>query len=366
MKKLNVAVIYGGDSPEHMISRTSANNIISKLSTEKYNIIPIYINKEGSWIMYDNYTSDLNDWKWEKIGANVSLSVNRSQKGLFRIVKDKAKLICIDIIFPVFHGPYGEDGKIQGLFEISGIPYVGCGVLSSAVSMDKSFMRIIAASAGLNQTDYIAFSEYEFKNNSEEILKNIRKKIGYNCFIKPCNSGSSIGMSKATKKNELLNGIELAFHYDKKVIVEKTIVGREFECAVLGNAIDGEINVSGVGELKFEQEFYTYDAKYVDNSSYTVIPADLPKEVVEQIRDYSARIFKAVDGSGLARVDFLVDDKTVYFSEINTMPGFTSISMYPKLWENEGIGMEVLLDKLIDLGMKKGIGREQKIWKIEQ
>lgn len=368
MKKLNVAVIYGGISSEHLVSRASANTIISNLSQEKYNIIPIYINKEGSWIMYDNYKDDLKDFKWEKIGVDVSLSVNQTQKGLLRLVRDKAKLISIDIVFPVLHGLNGEDGTIQGLFEFSGIPYVGCGVLSSAISMDKSFMRLVAKNIGLNQTEYLSFKANDFKKEPEKTARLIKKEIDYPCFIKPCNGGSSIGIKKVHNKKELLEAIDLALHHDKKVMVEKAICGREFECAVLGDSFSGEINVSGVGEIKYEHEFYDYDAKYMDKSSYTVIPADLTKKTINTIRDYSSKIFQAVDGSGLARIDFFVEDGTneVFFNEINTMPGFTSISMYPKLWEAEGISIGVLLDKLIDLGLKKDVGREQKIWKIEQ
>ena len=368
MKKLNVGVIYGGISSEHLVSRASANTVISNLSQEKYNVIPIYINKEGSWIMYDNYKDDLKDFKWEKIGVDVSLSVNQTQKGLLRLVRDKAKLISIDIVFPVLHGLNGEDGTIQGLFEFSGIPYVGCGVLSSAISMDKSFMRLVAKNIGLNQTEYLSFKAHDFKKEPEKMTRLIKKEIDYPCFIKPCNGGSSIGIKKVHNKKELLAAIDLALHHDKKIMAEKAICGREFECAVLGDSFSGEVNVSGVGEIKCEHEFYDYDAKYMDKSSYTVIPADLPKKVIETIKDYSSKIFRAVDGSGLARIDFFVEDGTneVFFSEINTMPGFTSISMYPKLWEAEGISIGVLLDKLIDLGLKKDLGREQKIWKIEQ
>lgn len=368
MKRLNVGVIYGGISSEHLVSRASANTIISNLSPEKYNIIPIYINKEGSWIMYDNYRDDLKDFKWEKIGVDVSLSVNQTQKGLLRLVRDRAKLISMDIIFPVLHGLNGEDGTIQGLFEFSGIPYVGCGVLSSAISMDKSFMRLVAKNVGLNQTEYLSFKSNDFKKEPDKIIRLIKKEIDYPCFVKPCNGGSSIGIKKVHDKKELLDAIDLALHHDKKIMVEKAIGGREFECAVLGDSFSGEINVSGIGEIKCEHEFYDYDAKYMDKSSYTVIPADLPKKTINTIRDYSSKIFQAVDGSGLARIDFFVEDGTneVFFSEINTMPGFTSISMYPKLWEAEGISIGVLLDKLIDLGLKKDLGREQKIWKIEQ
>lgn len=368
MKRLNVGVIYGGISSEHLVSRASANTIISNLSQEKYNVIPIYINKEGSWIMYDNYRDDLKDFKWEKIGVDVSLSVNQTQKGLLRLVRDRAKLISMDIIFPVLHGLNGEDGTIQGLFEFSGIPYVGCGVLSSAISMDKSFMRLVAKNIELNQTEYLSFKSNDFKKEPDKIIRLIKKEIDYPCFVKPCNGGSSIGIKKVHDKKELLDAIDLALHHDKKIMVEKAIGGREFECAVLGDSFSGEINVSGIGEIKCEHEFYDYDAKYMDKSSYTVIPADLPKKTINTIRDYSSKIFQAVDGSGLARIDFFVEDGTneVFFSEINTMPGFTSISMYPKLWEAEGISIGVLLDKLIDLGLKKDLGREQKIWKIEQ
>ena len=368
VKKLNIGVIYGGISSEHLVSRASANTIISNLSQEKYNVIPIYINKEGSWVMYDNYKDDLKDFKWEKVGVDVSLSVNQTQKGLLRLVRDRAKLILIDIIFPVLHGLNGEDGTIQGLFEFSGIPYVGCGVLSSAISMDKSFMRLVAKNIGLKQTKYLSFKTNDFKNNTEKAAKLVKKEIDYPCFVKPCNGGSSIGIKKVHDKKELSDAINLALHHDKKIMVEKAVCGKEFECAVLGDSFNGEINVSGVGEIKCEHEFYDYDAKYMDKSSCTIIPADLPKKIVNTIKDYSIKIFQAIDGSGLARVDFFVEDGTneVFFNEINTMPGFTSISMYPKLWEAEGIGIGVLLDKLIDLGLKKDLGREQKIWKIEQ
>ena len=229
-------------------------------------------------------------------------------------------------------------------------------------------MRLVAKNVGLNQTEYLSFKSNDFKKEPDKIIKLIKKEIDYPCFVKPCNGGSSIGIKKVHDKKELLDAIDLALHHDKKIMVEKAIGGREFECAVLGDSFSGEINVSGIGEIKCEHEFYDYDAKYMDKSSYTVIPADLPKKTINTIRDYSSKIFQAVDGSGLARIDFFVEDGTneVFFSEINTMPGFTSISMYPKLWEAEGISIGVLLDKLIDLGLKKDLGREQKIWKIEQ
>ncbi len=368
MKKLNVAVIYGGVSPEHMISRSSANTIISNLSSEKYNIIPIYINKEGTWFAYDNYGSNLKNFKWEQIGVPVTLSVDHLQKGLFRIIKDKAKLVAVDVIFPVLHGLNGEDGNIQGLFEIAGIPYVGCNVATSAICADKSFMRAVAKNISLPQTRYLVFTLDDYQKDKEKILEPIENKLGYPCFIKPCNGGSSIGMTKAKDKNEVVQGIELALNYDKKIIVEKAIVGREFECSVLEDDDFGQMRVSCVGEVKQQSEFYTYDAKYMDKTSYTVIPADLPKRISQKIRDYSLKMFEAVSGNGLSRIDFFVEDGTnkVIFNEINTMPGFTSISMYPKLWENEGVKLENLLDILIESAFKKSSGGGRKIWSIEQ
>jgi len=366
MKKLNVAVIYGGVSPEHMISRISAETVINNLSSEKYNIIPVYIDKEGSWFMYDGYQAGMFDGSWEHSGANVSLSVNKSERGLIRFVRDKFKLILLDIIFPVLHGPYGEDGKIQGLFEMSGVPYVGCGVMASSLGADKSFMRVIAKSVKIPQTKYLVINKHMFKTNKNKITREVSNKINYPCFVKPCNGGSSIGIRKINNKQELIDAIDFALNYDQKIIIEKNITGREFECAVFGSSEQDNINISGIGELKYQDSFYSYSAKYRDQDSFTEIPAKISPDIADQIKKYSRIIFKSIDGMGLARVDFFLEDKTnkIFFNEINTLPGFTSISMYPKLWEQEGISLSVLLDKLIDLSIEKS--KERKIWLTEQ
>jgi D-alanine-D-alanine ligase len=367
-KKMNVAVLYGGVSPEHMISRASANKIISSLSSEKYNILPVYINKEGSWNLYENYEKNLKDFEWEKIGSDVSLSINHDFSGLIRFMSNEFNLIDIDLVIPVFHGENGEDGTIQGLLEIARIPYVGCGVLSSSISLDKSIMRIIAHEYNVSQTKYILLSDIDFKDNSKNILNKLKKDIGYPCFVKPCNSGSSIGINKAKNENEAVEALSVAFNYDRKVLIEKEIIGKELECAVMGSAIDDEIYSSGVGELNLKADFYSYDAKYIDADSKVIIPAKLEQKTLEDIKNLSKKIFKIFDCSGLARIDFFLENKTnkIFFNELNTFPGFTSISMYPLLWEHEGLSTSDLLDKLIEIALKKKKNKENRIWKIEQ
>jgi D-alanine-D-alanine ligase len=367
-KKLNIAVIYGGVSPEHEISRKSANKIISSLSKKKYNIFPVYINKEGAWTLYENYNRDLRNFDWEKNGFEVSLSTNHNFSGLIKLVDYNFNLLDIDLIIPALHGENGEDGTIQGLLEISCIPYVGCGVLSSSISMDKSMMRIIASNFNVLQTEYLFLSDIDFKNNKKKILNNIKKDINYPCFVKPCNLGSSIGINKAKNEEEILDMIKIAFYYDRKILIEKEIKGRELECAVMGSAIDNEIDISGVGELNLKSEFYDYDAKYKDKNSKVIIPAKLERSIINNIKKLSRKIFRIFDCSGLSRIDFFLEGNTnkIFFNELNTFPGFTNISMYPMLWESEGISTSMLLDKLIDISLKRKENKEKKIWQIDQ
>lgn len=256
------------------------------------------------------------------------------------------------MVFPVLHGCNGEDGTIQGLFELAGIPYVGCGVLASAVGMDKIYAKIIFEKAGIPQADYLYFTRKEIYGDVEGVVDKIEEKFSYPVFVKPSNAGSSVGVSKAHDKNELKEALIYAARYDRKVLIEEFINGREVECAVLGN--DDPV-ASTVGEIIPGNEFYDYKAKYIDNTSKIKIPADLPEETVEQIRNYAVKAFKALDCSGLARVDFFVHKETgkVYINEINTMPGFTSISMYPMLWEESGISYPELIEKLIDLAVQR-------------
>ena len=352
VNKLTVAVIFGGQSSEHEVSRVSASSIISNLDSEKYYVIPVGITKSGKWMIYNGPIENIKNGEWEKFGTPAVLSPDASQKGLLKLVGDKAKLIPIDLAFPVLHGKYGEDGTIQGLFELAQIPYVGNGVLSSSVSMDKAFTKIIAKNAKITQAKYVEVHSEDF-NKIKSIATKIEKKLGYPCFVKPANAGSSVGITKAHNKDELIEGLKLAAVHDRKIVVEEGIVGREIECAVLGNG--DNISASCVGEIFAAAEFYDYDAKYNNSASKTVVPAEISKEKQDEIRKMAIKVFKAVDGSGLARVDFFVEKDTerVIFNELNTLPGFTPISMYSMLWNACGKPMNVLLDELIDLALER-------------
>lgn len=352
MNKLTVAVIFGGQSSEHEVSRVSASSIISNLDQDKYYVIPVGITKSGKWMIYNGPVDNIKNGEWEKFGTPAILSPDATQKGLIKIVGDKAKLIPIDLVFPVLHGKYGEDGTIQGLFELAQIPYVGNGVLSSSISMDKAFTKIIAKNAKIPQTKYVEVRSNEL-NKIKSIATKIEKKLGYPNFVKPANAGSSVGITKAHNKDELIEGLKLAAAHDNKIVVEKGIIGREIECAVLGNG--NNIIASCVGEIISAAEFYDYNAKYNNTESKTVVPAIISEEKQNEIRNMAIKVFEAVDGSGLARIDFFVEEGTenVIFNELNTLPGFTPISMYGMLWNACGKPMNELLDELIELALDK-------------
>lgn len=349
MKK--IGVIFGGMSTEHDISVVSGTSVINNLNKDKYDIYPIYIDKSGNWYKY--YNTD------QKI-LEVGDAVNASEK-IENITEYLKKL---DIIFPVLHGLYGEDGTIQGLLELLDIPYVGCNVLSSCVGMDKVYTKTILEKAKINQVKYIYIRKYKEKyiyidNNFDECILSLKevsllaeKKIGFPLFIKPSNSGSSVGVNKAKNIEELENYIEYASQFDKKILIEEFINAREVECAVLGNE---DVKASCVGEILPAEEFYSFDAKYKNSKSTLCIPAQLDETLSDKIRNLAIKAFKAIDGKGLSRVDFFIDKNTneVYLNELNTLPGFTSISMYPKLWENLGMTYSELLDNLIDLAVEK-------------
>ena len=352
MNKLKVGVVFGGISSEHDVSKVSGTSVTSNLNKEKYDILPIYIDKEGNWYKYEK---DINDIQILDINSDIS-------KDIKPILNIREILKSLDVVFPVLHGLGGEAGSIQGMFELFNVPYVGCGILASSVGMDKAYTKIIFEKAGIKQAKYNYIRKfnndyiYVDKEFNEEILsidevsQKINNNLKYPMFIKPSNSGSSVGINKASNIEELKNAIEYASRFDKKILIEEGIFGKEVECAVLGNE---EVISSCVGEIKPAEEFYTFDAKYKNQESKVLIPSDISKETSDEIRKLAIKAFKSIDGKGLSRVDFFANEETneIYINEINTLPGFTNISMYPKLFESIGIKYNELLDKLIELAL---------------
>ncbi len=349
--KKTVVVLFGGQSSEHEVSRVSATTVISHMDSTRYFILPVGITKKGKWLLYNGPVEHIKSGEWEKYATPAIISPDATHKGLLKIVGDKIKNIPVDVVFPVLHGLYGEDGSIQGLLELCQIPYVGCGILASSVSMDKVYTKIIVQGQNIDQAKFVTVHRRQLQD-MEMAVNRVEAAVGYPCFVKPSNAGSSVGITKAHDRIELVAGLTEAANHDRKILVEEGIVGREVECAVLGT---DDPRGSAVGEIIPAAEFYDFDAKYNNEASQTVIPANLPLEVIEEIREKAVRIFKAVDGAGLARVDFFVEKDTnrVIFNEINTLPGFTSISMYPMLWEQEGITKTQLIDQLIGLAFDR-------------
>lgn len=343
MNQLNIAVFFGGQSSEHEISCMSAANVVPCIDHEKYKIILIGITKEGRWLYVEDETA-IGDGRWAQSEKEAILSPDATKKAIYVLEGNSAHLVPVDVIFPVLHGMYGEDGTIQGLFELAKIPYVGCGVLASAVSMDKLYTKLIVDTLGIRQAAYVAVLKKELVR-MEEILDRVEAKLAYPVFVKPSRAGSSRGVSKAQSRDELKKALLVAAENDTKILVEETIYGRELECAVLGGH---DTKASGVGEVLAAAEFYDYDAKYFNADSKTDIEPKLPEGAEEEIRRDAEAIFTAIDGRGLARVDFFLDEKGVVFNEINTLPGFTSISMYPMLWNYKGIEKHRLIQMLID------------------
>ena len=321
MPKLRVGVIYGGRSGEHEVSLLSAQSVMKALDEAKYTIIPIKIDQDGSWQ-----------------GAPIQADPNGNPD--------------IDVVFPVLHGPFGEDGTIQGLLELANLPYVGAGVAASAVAMDKAFMRILFTQAGLPLLPWDSFLHYEWKEHAPAIQERLEAALGYPMFVKPANLGSSVGISKVKSPADLEPAVHLALEYDRKLIVEQALIGaREVECSVLGH---NKPQASVAGEIVPAHEFYDYKAKYHNEKSRLLIPAPLNDEQSAKIKDYAIRAFRAVDCSGMGRCDFFVDQQgEVFLNEINTIPGFTQISMYPKLWEHTGLPYSALLDSLIEIALEK-------------
>ncbi|MBQ9120346.1 MAG: D-alanine--D-alanine ligase [Lachnospiraceae bacterium] len=354
MKK--VVILFGGQSSEHEVSCMSAQTIVKALDQKKYEVMLIGITKAGEWLYVDS-VEQIRDGSWRRSNKSALISPDAGMKSVLVFKKTEAgemanaALIGVDVVFPALHGLYGEDGTVQGLLELAGIPYVGCGVLASAVSMDKLYTKLIVDTLGIRQAKYVPVMKHELADMEAAVAK-VEQKLSYPMFIKPSNAGSSCGVTKAHDRAELEKGLQIAAEHDRKILVEETIVGRELECAVLGGI---GAKASGVGEVLAAAEFYDYDAKYNNAESKTDISPELPEGVSEKIADEAERIFAAVDGFGLSRVDFFLEKDTneVVFNEINTLPGFTAISMYPMLWAAKGISKETLVEQLLELAFTR-------------
>ena len=371
MKKLRVGVIYGGRSGEHEVSLASAAAVFKYLNSDRYEAIAIRIDRDGRWTLPPRPPSIVSaaDVIHAKSAERVDsapeahLVAHPGGDTLLKIDRRDDQLavagLGLDVVFPVLHGPYGEDGTVQGLFELANIPYVGAGVLASAVGMDKATMKLVFAARGLPICDYEVVLKRDWLKDERAILHTVVGRLGLPVFVKPANLGSSVGISKAKHATELRAAITLAAEFDSKIVVEAAVPqAREIECAVLGN---DEPEASVPGEIITSREFYDYEAKYLDDASKTVIPAPLTEARTEEIRTLAVAAFKAIDGAGMARVDFLLggDSGNLYVNEVNTIPGFTTISMYSKMWEASGLSYPALLDRLIALALERHADKQQ-------
>ena len=352
MRKLSVCVLFGGMSPEHEVSLRSAEAVLNNMDPEKYNIFPVGITKNGDWVLFggtDYAMLPSGEWTEHPDNRRAAISPVRGQ-GLLDFEGDCVVRELIDVVFPVLHGENGEDGAMQGLLQLAGIPYVGPHIAASAVSMDKTLTKLVADQAGICQAQWLLVRNFELDARMDAILDQVENKFSYPVFVKPAGTGSSVGVSKAVDRSALRAALLCAGSYDEKILVEEFINGREIEVAVMGN----QAPVASIcGEIDSGAEFYDYDAKYVTDTSVAYIPARISEEIAEQVRDAAVRVYTAIGCQGLSRVDFFVTEEgRVVFNEINTLPGFTSISMYPKLFAASGIPYGELIDKLLQLALE--------------
>lgn len=353
MAKLKVCVLFGGISPEHEVSLRSAESVLNNMSTEKYEIFPVGITKMGDWVYYPSKDySKLPDGSWEENPHNRKALLSPARgDGLMIFEGDSFKKQQIDVVFPVLHGENGEDGAMQGLLQMAGIPFVGPHVSESAVAMDKTLTKLVADNARISQAAWVLVRSEELPTKADTIIREIQERFAFPVFVKPAGTGSSVGVSKANDVEQLRQALRHAAVYDQKILVEEFIHGREIEVAVLGNR---NPVASICGEIDSGAEFYDYDAKYVTDTSVAYIPARIDEDVSEHVRELAVKVYSAVGCVGLSRVDFFVThgDNRVVFNEINTLPGFTSISMYPKLFAASGIPYDQLIDQLIELALE--------------
>lgn len=347
MKK-RIGLLYGGKSAEHEVSLTTACAVTKAINFEKYEVYPIYITLDGEWRRGPQLTKAAESIEQLQFESNGESKPNNI---IHFLLNENNKEIEYDVIFPLLHGTNGEDGTVQGFLEVLNLPYVGNGVLASSTGMDKVVMKQLFEVAGLNQVPFVHFLGYEWKQNQDDIIEKCEKELKYPLFVKPANLGSSVGITKANNAEELRSSIEFALQYDRKIVVEQGVVAREIETAVLGNY---NPKVSCTGEIKPNADFYDYESKYKDDSTSLIIPAQVSNEVEATIKEMAIRAFKILDCSGLVRCDFFVTDKDeVFINEVNTMPGFTPVSMYPLLWQKSGVSYKELIDTLIELAIER-------------
>ena len=350
-KLLTVAVLFGGQSSEHEVSCMSVVNVVSAMNKEKYNVLLIGITEDGQWVKVDTVES-IKDGSWKESKIQAIISPDTKDHGVLFMENGTVTKESVDVIFPVLHGMNGEDGTVQGLFELAKIPYVGCGVLASAVSMDKVYTKIVVDTLGIRQAQYVVINHVDMRDMDACIAK-VEGKLEYPVFVKPSKAGSSKGVSKASNREGLVAALNEAIKHDIRILVEETITGREIECAVLGGY---DVKASNVGEvLSADADVYSFEAKYFNPDSRTDLRPTFPEGKMEEVRKDAVAIFKAVDGFGLSRVDFFMEHGTneIIFNEINTLPGFTGISMYPMLWEDKGVPKMELVDRLIALAFER-------------
>lgn len=352
---LCVVLLFGGMSSEHEVSRVSVGNFVSNIDRTKYEVLTVGITKEGRWLYTEASAAQMADGSWEDLPGNMPcvISPDRADHGMILFTPfGQVEKLHVDVVIPVLHGLWGEDGTVQGLLELAGIPYVGCGVLASAACMDKAVANALFEANGIPHTKWLAANRWEVETDPDGVCDGVEAKLGWPVFVKPANAGSSVGISKASSREELKQAIALALENDRKIVFEAFVDGQEVECAVIGS--DPAV-VTRPGEILAGDEFYTYDDKYKNGVSQTVIPAHLPEEKLDEVKTYAALAYTALGCEGLARCDFFVERGTgrVLINEINTFPGFTSISMYPKLMEHAGLPVPALIDRLIALALER-------------
>lgn len=363
--KLNLVLIFGGRSGEHAVSLRSAQSVLNALDNDKYQIFQVGITTDGLWLHGSNAHQAFLDGSYTSLAEALILSDDGKPYLYTRDGKHLKSITSIDVIFPMLHGTFGEDGTIQGLFEIQNCAYVGAGVLGSSVAMDKAVCKHVMESIGVPVLEYAVYSRSEIQEHLEETIASSERIAPYPLFVKPANLGSSVGISKTRNREELAAALQLAARYDRRILVERGINAREIEISVLGNT---EVKCTVPGEIVPGDEFYTYKDKYQSGDPEVAIPAPLPAAQTTLLQQYAMDAFKAIDGAGLSRVDFLIDKTSgqAYFNEINTMPGFTQISMYPKLWLHSGLSYPELVNRLVELALERKAEQDETVRKYEE